>query len=40
MNKQGYRDIPEQITAENPFTLSERGWWKGQLGSAGWKIVD
>ena len=29
--KQGYRDIPEQITAENPFTLGERGWWKGQL---------
>ena len=29
--KQGYRDIPEQITAENPFTLGERGWWNGQL---------
>ena len=29
--KQGYREIPETITAENPFTLGERGWWNGEL---------
>lgn len=29
--KDGYRVIPETITAENPFALGERGWWKEEL---------
>lgn len=29
--KMGYREIPQNITAENPFTLGERGWWNGVL---------
>lgn len=29
--KDGYRYIPEAITAENPFEYGERGWWNGVL---------
>jgi hypothetical protein len=26
-----YHEIPQNITAENPFALGERGWWNGVL---------
>ena len=29
--KDGYRVIPEVITAGTAFSLGERGWWKGVL---------
>lgn len=29
--KQGYRIIPETITAENPFSKDECGWWEDTL---------
>ena len=29
--KDGYRYIPETITAGTAFALGERGWWKGVL---------
>lgn len=27
MYREGYRIIPDKITAENPFTKGELGWW-------------
>lgn len=29
--RDGYREIPEQITAENAFNIGDRGWWKDVL---------
>lgn len=29
--RQGYRIIPEVITAENPFAMDECGWWEDTL---------
>ena len=29
--KEGYREIPENITSEKSFSLGERGWWKKEL---------
>lgn len=29
--KDGYRYIPEVITAENPFVKDECGWWEDEL---------
>ena len=29
--KEGYRHIPQTITAENPFSLGEKAWWKEEL---------
>ena len=31
MYREGIRVIPEEITAENPFSLGERGWWGDTL---------
>lgn len=29
--KEGYRIIPQTITAEHPFIFGEKGWWNGKF---------